>query len=318
MDYVLIIAGFILVIKGSDWLVDGASSLAKRLNISDLVIGLTVVAFGTSAPELAINIFASAKESTELAIGNVLGSNLFNILVILGIAAIIRPMTVHSNTVYKEIPLSLLAALMLGVVANDHLLDGSIDSVISRSDGLVLLGFFIIFLYYTYIISQQSSNTEGEFVQTSPLWKSIGFTTIGLAGLLLGGKILVDGAVGVARGWGVSESVIGLTILAIGSSLPELATSIVAARKGKSDIVIGNVVGSNIFNIFLVLGVSATIKPLPFQVSSNMDESMVVGITIILFFFIYNHKENQLVRAHGITFLILYAVYMTYLLVAKA
>lgn len=318
MDFVLLVIGFVLVLKGADWLVNGASSLAKKLNVSDLVIGLTVVAFGTSAPELAINIFASANDNTELAIGNVLGSNLFNILVILGSAAIIAPMTVRNNTIFKEIPFSLLAAIVLGFTANDIFLDGAGEAVISRSDGLVLLSFFCIFLYYSFIIAKDSTSDDVNIIVDVPIWRSGGMTLIGLIALVGGGKLLVDAAVDIARSWGVSESVIGLTILAVGSSLPELVTSIVAARKNMADIVIGNVVGSNIFNIFLVLGVSATIKPLPFQESSNIDEAMVVVMTIILFFFIYNHKENQVTRIHGIIFILIYMVYLAYLLMYKA
>jgi cation:H+ antiporter len=318
MNFVLLVIGFVLVLKGADWLVDGASTLAKKLNVSDLVIGLTVVSFGTSAPELAINIFASANDNTELAIGNVLGSNLFNILVILGSAAIIAPMTVRNNTIFKEIPFSLLAAVVLGFTANDIFLDGAGEAVISRSDGLVLLSFFCIFLYYSFVIAKDSTSDDVNIIVDVPVWKSGGMTLIGLVALVGGGKLLVDSAVDIARSWGVSESVIGLTILAVGSSLPELVTSIVAARKNMADIVIGNVVGSNIFNIFLVLGTSATIKPLPFQESSNVDEAMVVVMTIILFFFIYNHKENQVTRVHGIIFILIYMIYLAYLLMYKA
>lgn len=318
MNFVLLVIGFVLVLKGADWLVDGASTLAKKLNVSDLVIGLTVVSFGTSAPELAINIFASANDNTELAIGNVLGSNLFNILVILGSAAIIAPMTVRNNTIFKEIPFSLLAAVVLGFTANDIFLDGAGEAVISRSDGLVLLSFFCIFLYYSFVIAKDSTSDDVNTIVDVPVWKSGGMTLIGLVALVGGGKLLVDSAVDIARSWGVSESVIGLTILAVGSSLPELVTSIVAARKNMADIVIGNVVGSNIFNIFLVLGTSATIKPLPFQESSNVDEAMVVVMTIILFSFIYNHKENQVTRVHGIIFILIYMIYLAYLLMYKA
>jgi len=318
MDIVLIIIGFVLLLKGADWLVSGSSALAKKFNVSDLVIGLTVVSFGTSAPELAINIFASTSDNTELAIGNVLGSNLFNILVILGTSAIIAPMAVHNNTIFKEIPFSLLAALVLGFVTNDIFIDGATSSVISRSDGLVLLSFFCIFLYYSFIVAKQSSNDDVEIINEAPAWRGILLTIVGLIALVGGGKLLVDSAVNIARAWGVSESVIGLTILAVGSSLPELVTSIVAARKNMADIVIGNVVGSNIFNIFLVLGASATIKPLPFQESSNIDEMLVVVMTMVLFFFIFNHKENQVTRVHGVIFLLIYAIYITYVIIAKS
>lgn len=317
MNILLLIAGLVLVVFGSNWMVDGSSSLAKKLDISDLVIGLTIVSFGTSAPELVINIFASARGSTELAVGNVLGSNIFNILMILGVSAVIFPLSVHNNTINKEIPLSLLAVLVLFVIANDRLIDNAGISVISRSDGIILLSFFAIFIYYTFIIAKASTN-DTVVVKIFPLWKSTLYIIAGITGLVLGGKFMVDGAANIARSMGVSESIIGLTVLAIGSSIPELATSAVAAYRGNSDIAIGNVVGSNIFNVFFILGVSSIIKPLPFDTGSNSDLIVIIATTFILFFLIYNHREQKLIRGHGLAFITLYLVYVGYLIIFKA
>lgn len=317
MNILLLIAGLALVMFGSNWMVDGASSLAKRLNVSDLVIGLTIVSFGTSAPELVINIFASINGNTELAIGNVVGSNIFNILMILGISALIYPLAVQSNTIYKEIPLNLLAVLVLFVVANDVLIDKGSASVLSRSDGIILLSFFAIFLYYSFIIARQSTN-DTVVVKIFSTWKSTLYIMVGIAGLVIGGKLMVDGAVNIARNMGVSEAVIGLTILAAGSSIPELATSAVAAYRGNSDIAIGNVVGSNIFNVFFILGVSSIIKPLPFHPGANFDLIFVIVVTALLFFFVYLHRENQLIKRHGVAFVALYVAYIAYLIIYKA
>lgn len=313
MNILLLILGLVLVVIGSNWMVDGASSLAKKLDVSDLVIGLTIVSFGTSAPELVINIFASSRGSADLAIGNVLGSNIFNTLAILGVAAIIFPISVQINTLSKEIPLSLLALIVLYVLANDRIIDGHTSSIISHSDGIILLSFFAIFLYYSFILAKQSTN-DTMVVKIFPLWKSIFYIIIGIAGLVFGGKFMVDGASNIARNLGVSESIIGLTILAIGSSIPELATSAMAAYRKNSDIAIGNVVGSNIFNVFLILGVSSVIKPLPFSTNSNLDLVFAIAITILLFFFIYLYRENQLIRKHGIAFIVIYLAYISYLI----
>ncbi|OIO53050.1 sodium:proton exchanger [Candidatus Peregrinibacteria bacterium CG1_02_54_53] len=283
-----LIIGFVLLVKGADWLVEGASALAKRFGISDLAIGLTIVAFGTSAPELVVNIVASAQGASDIAIGNVVGSNIANILLILGISAMITPVIVQRSTVRKEIPFSLLAAVLLFVMANDALVDGLSYSALSRSDGLALLGFFVIFLAYTAGLQLESS--KGLEDGKKPISPTIAFAMVilGFGGLVAGGKLTVDSAVTIARSLGLSEALIGLTVVAIGTSLPELATSAVAAFKKKVDIAVGNIVGSNIFNIFLVLGVSATIRPLPFSPASNADLMMVIIATVLLFIAIHN------------------------------
>jgi cation:H+ antiporter len=316
LPYVLLIIGFALLIKSADFLVDGASSIARRLRVSDLVIGLTVVAFGTSTPELFINIVASTQGNTDIAIGNVLGSNIANVLLILGVSSIIYPLTVTKGTVWKEIPLSLLAALLLGILANDQWIDKGDSSVLTRIDGLVFLSFFVIFLYYSFSIAKTIEGME-EHVSTKRygMVRSVLLIVSGLIGLSLGGKWIVDGAVHLALSLGMSQSLVGLTLVAIGTSLPELATSAVAARKKNVEIAVGNVVGSNIFNVFFVLGTSALIKPLPFQTKNNVDIGMVIVTNILLFVTMFTGKRRLLDRWEGVVFTVLYAGYILFLVI---
>jgi len=318
MYYVLLIIGFVLLIKGADFLVDGASSVGRRLNVSDLVIGLTVVAFGTSTPELFVNIFASIKGNIDIAIGNVIGSNIANIFLILGISAVIFPLAVSKGTVWKEIPLSLLAALLLGAMANDQLIDKSSISALTRIDGLVFVSFFIIFIYYSFSIAKRIDGIDEHIPQKQyGLLKSFLLIIGGLIGLSIGGNWIVNSAVHIASKLGVSESLIGLSIVAVGTSLPELATSAVAAYKKNVEIAVGNVVGSNIFNIFFVLGLSSIIKPLPFQPGSNIDIGVVILASLLLFLWMFTGKKHSLDRWEGIVFIILYASYITFLIVRK-
>ena len=314
--YILFVAGFIILIKGADLLVDGASSIAARFNIPSLVIGLTIVAFGTSTPELFVNLMASFNGNTDIAIGNVLGSNIANVLLILGVAAVIYPLSVQSSTVWKEIPFSLLAAIALWVLANDALLDGAGNNFISRGDGLILLGFFSIFMVYVFEISLRHKPADDESgIKKMNLFRSVVYILLGLTGLVFGGKWIVDGAVHIAGLLGVSESLIGLTVVAVGTSLPELATSAVAAFRRNVDIAIGNVVGSNIFNVFFVLATSATIKPLPFNAGSNFDIYVVILSSALLFLFMFAEKRHRLERWQGIMFLVLYIGYTAMLVV---
>lgn len=313
MTYLLLIIGFVILIKGADLLVDGASSIAEKLDISHLVIGLTVVAFGTSAPEMFVNVYASIQGNSDIAIGNILGSTIANILLILGVSAIIYPLAVKNNTVWKEIPFSLLAALILGILANDYLIDRKSSSELTRSDGMVLLGFFIIFIYYIFSIAKKSENTANTAPRHLSNLKSVSYIIVGLTGLVLGGNWIVNGAVEIASQFGVSEYLIGLTVVAVGTSLPELATSAMAAYKGNTDIAIGNVVGSNIFNIFWVLGISAIIKPLPFQPSSNSEIAMAIFASILLFSVLFVGKKQVLEKWQGILFLLIYVAYITFL-----
>ncbi len=311
----LFILGFIILIKGADVLVDGAAAIAKKFNISNLVIGLTVVAFGTSAPELAVNLISSFQGNTELAIGNIVGSNIANIFLILGVAAIIYPLKVKSNTVWKEIPFSLLGALMLLIFANDRFLDGTPTSALTMTDGFALIGFFIIFLYYTFGIAKNTDDAPSEDIQERPMTQSIIMVILGLAGLVIGGQWIVSGAVQIATLFGLSQAVIGLTVVAIGTSLPELATTVVAATKKQTDMAIGGVVGSNIFNIFWILGVSAVIKPLPVNPVNMPDLLMDVLANLLLFIFLFVGKRHILERWQGYCFVGIYLAYLTYLVI---
>ncbi len=312
MTYILLFVGFVFLIKGAGFLVDGASSLAKKLGVSNLVIGLTIVAFGTSAPELFVNLFASFNGTTDIAIGNIVGSNIVNILLILGLAAVIYPLKVGKGSVWKEIPMSLLGVVLLLVMANDTIVDKVNFNSLTRSDGLTLIAFFIIFLYYTFGIAKNTNDNEE---QNSPKeyssLKSAGLVFLGLIGLVAGGQWIVGGATTIAKAFGLSDALIGLTIVAIGTSLPELATSAVAAYKKNSDIAVGNVVGSNIFNIFWILGLSAVIKPLPFKPELNFDLWVVVGSSVLLFIWMFLGKRHTLERWQGVLFILLYIVYIT-------
>ncbi|HER41031.1 MAG TPA: calcium/sodium antiporter, partial [Salinimicrobium catena] len=273
LDIILLFVGFAALIYGATKLVDAASSLAAKMGVPSIVIGLTIVAFGTSAPELVVNVFAATSGSTQMVLGNVLGSNIFNVLAILGISSIIYPLTVKSNTTWIEIPLSLLAAICVYVIGADYLLDGQ-ENLISRSDAITLLMFFLIFLVYNMFTAKNGGIEEEIETEDYSTGKAILFIVIGLAGLIVGGRLIVTSAVSIAEVIGLSERVIGLTVVSIGTSLPELATSIIAVRKRNVDIAIGNVVGSNIFNIFLILGVSGTVMPL------TIDENAFFDITV--------------------------------------
>ena len=314
LPVIYLILGLVLLIKGADFLVSGAASIARRLHVSDLVIGLTVVAFGTSSPELFVNLLASFRGTTDIAIGNIIGSNIANILLILGVCALIHPLTVTKGTVWKGIPFSLLAVIVLGITSNDPLLNGTTGTaVISRSDGLVLLSFFIIFLYYSFSVATEVPGLDTHTpTRQHRMLVALLLTVAGLAGLALGGKWIVDGAAAIALRLGMSEVVVGLTVVAIGTSLPELATSAVAVRKGNVEIAVGNVVGSNIFNVFLVLGISATVKPLPFPASGNLDIIVVVFSSLLLFLFMFTGQRRALDRWEGAVFVIMYATYIVF------
>ncbi|HSA30288.1 MAG TPA: calcium/sodium antiporter [Candidatus Omnitrophota bacterium] len=311
MSVLFLALGFLILIKGADWLVDGSASLAKRLNVSDLMIGLTVVAFGTSAPELFVNIFAVVKANPDIAIGNIVGSNIVNVLLILGISAWIFPLKVTQNTVWKEIPLSVLAAVMVFVLSQDALIDGAASNVLSRVDGIVLLAFFVIFMYYVTDIAKRDDQNEGNSVCSNlSFQKSIIWVLIGLASLVLGAHIVVKNAIVIAQKMGVSDSFIGLTIVAVGTSLPELATSVVAACKKNADIAVGNVVGSNIFNVFFILGLSAFLRPLPFQGQLISDLAVLVASGALLFVFMFTGGRKMLDRWEGVVFVICYIAYV--------
>ncbi|MDN5205224.1 calcium/sodium antiporter [Fulvivirgaceae bacterium BMA10] len=308
------IVGFVVLIKGADFLVKGGSSLGKRFGMSDLVIGLTIVSFGTSMPELLVNVISSLQGSSELAIGNVLGSNIANILLILGVSALVCPLPITRNTYFIEIPFSLTATLLVGFLANASLFYHVTDLYISRFDGVVLLFFFFLFLGYIFMTTKEKK--EAAFKTTykeESLFKSIGLTTLGILGLYFGGDWIVDGALYFAGYFDVSESFIGLTVVALGTSLPELVTSAVAAFKKNTDIAVGNVVGSNIFNMLWILGASAVIKPLPFDVISNTDILMIIASSSMLIMAVVIGKRPVISRPEAIFFLIFYFAYIYYL-----
>lgn len=309
----MFVVGFVILIKGADVAIDGASSIAKKFKISNLVIGLTIVAFGTSAPELLVSITSGLKGSTDLAITNVIGSNIANILLILGIAGLIYPLRVERGTAWKEIPFALLGVIVIYLVANDALIDGLSTSAITRIDGLVMLSFFAIFMYYAYGISKITGPEEKNTTKIYGTMKSLVFLVLGFAGLVLGSEWVVSGAVYIAGSFGLSESLIGLTIVAIGTSLPELAASAMAAYKGNSDIAIGNVVGSNIFNSFFVLGLASTITPLSFSPEINIDIVICIIVTLILFSALFVGKKHHIERWQAAFFICFYIGYIIYL-----
>lgn len=315
MNYLLLVAGFGLLVQGANWLVDGASAFARKFGISPLVIGLTIVAFGTSMPEFVVNITASISGNTDIAIGNILGSNIANILLILGIAGTLYPLAVQRSTVWKEIPMGLLAAVLVAVAANDAWFNEG-PSMLGVIDGIYLLSFFVIFLVYTFGISKVIAADEREsMIPDKHSMAQIAAMVIGgLIGLGIGGKWVVLGATEFAVALGASEALIGLTIVAIGTSLPELFTSAIAAYKKDADIAVGNVVGSNIFNIFFVLGTSALIKPLPFSSALQIDALVTIGASLLLFVVMYIGKRHTLERWQGVGFILCYVAYITYLI----
>ena len=315
LDVIFLIGGLVLILLGANGLTDGAAAVAKRFKISDLVIGLTIVAFGTSAPELVISAMAAMGGSAEMAIGNVVGSNIFNVLMIIGVTALVMPIQVGQGTLSKEIPLVVLASFALVFMANDVWLDGGNANIISRIDGLVLLAFFLIFLRYTFAIAHNGGDeAEGEKIKEMPIWKSALFILGGLAGLIYGGQLFVDGASGIASSLGVSESIIGLTIVAGGTSLPELATSVTAALKKNSGIAIGNVIGSSLFNVFFVLGCSATISPLPMGGINNVDMAVLIGSAILFWLVGWFFKKRTITRVEGALMVICYVAYTAFLI----
>lgn len=318
LNILFLIGGLVLILLGANGLTDGAAAVAKRFHISDLVIGLTIVAFGTSAPELVISAMAAAGGSTEMAIGNVVGSNVFNVLMIIGVTAMVMPIKVGEGILSKEIPLVILASLVLAFLANDVLLDGGAANLISRIDGLILICFFLIFMRYTFAIAHNGSDdAEGEKIKEMSVWKSALFILGGLAGLIYGGQLFVDGASGIASALGVSESIIGLTIVAAGTSLPELATSVTAALKKNSGMAIGNVIGSNLFNVFFVLGCSATISPLAMGGINNIDMCVLIGSAVLFWLVGWFFKKRTITRVEGALLVTCYIAYTVYLILQQ-
>lgn len=313
--YFLFAMGFVALVKGADWLVTGSSAIAKRLGISDFVIGLTIVSVGTSAPELIVNVLASINGNAGIAIGNVLGSNIANVLLILGISAIIYGLPIQRNTVLSEIPFSLAAALLVGFLANTDIfgLEHN-EHGLGRIDGGIILFFFGLFIMYVFTLPSAKEDRQDPAIQTMSGAKAGLLTALGITALFFGGKWVVDGAVQLAQLFGMSEAFIGLSIVAVGTSLPELVTSAMAAYRRNTDIAVGNVVGSNIFNILLILGVSSVIRPLPFQQSSNIDLLVVVFSGALIILSLAIGRRLVIKRYDGVIFVLCYVSYIAYLL----
>ncbi len=307
--------GFVLVVAGADALVRGASALAKRLNVSEFIIGLTVVAFGTSAPELVVNVIASIKGDEALVMGNIMGSNIFNALVILGVGGLIRPLYVIRRTVRLEIPFAVFAVAVIGIAANDVWTDRGTVNIISNSDALYMLALFGVFVVYTFVVFKGSEPVDTSIgVPVYPMWKIILLIVAGAFGLSFGGDQVVSSAVKLARIFGVSEVLIGLTIVSIGTSLPELATSIMAAIKHRSNMAVGNVVGSNIFNSLFILPISALFNDIPYDASMNYDLLVLVLGSFLFLLFMRTRQKYYLDRIEAAALLMLYFAYFGFII----
>ncbi len=316
VSIILIVIGFVLLIKGADFLVNGSSSLSKRFNVSDIAIGLTVVAMGTSAPELVVNIISGAQEHHDAVFGNIIGSNIFNIFLILGIAAVIYPITVHKSNLWKEIPYSLIITVVVFFLLNDVMFLNKTSNELTWIDGIILIILFCLFLVYIFLNMTRTGEVETEEIVIYGNFKTTLMIIGGIAGLSLGGKIIVDNAISLAKLFDVSEKLIGLTILAAGTSLPELATTVVAAFHKKSDLAVGNIVGSNIFNLLLVLGATAIFNsPLAYHSVLNVDLYLIMIGTFMLFIFMFTLNKFKIDRAEGVLYLVGFLSYSYYLFV---
>ncbi|MFD2516639.1 calcium/sodium antiporter [Salinimicrobium flavum] len=315
LQFLLLIAGLLLLIKGADWLVENSSAFARKKKISDLAIGLTIVAFGTSAPELVVNVVAAYQGHQDIVFANVIGSNNFNLFFILGIAGLITPLLVQQTTVWKEIPISLLAAILLFFLVNNFFTgsEGSLD----RWDGFILIFFFLAFLFYVYKQLKETPSTSLEAVKQVSNGKIFTFIVLGLAGLIIGGRLVVSSAMDIAGTLGVSEKIIGITIVAAGTSLPELATSVIAAFKKNNDIAVGNIIGSNIFNIFFILGLSSLVRPIAYDSLFNNDLYLLFGGTALLFLFMFLGGKRKLERWEAGVLLSVYLIYTSYLVMKE-
>lgn len=311
INIILLVLGFIILIKGADLFVDGASGVAANFKVSKMLIGLTIVSFGTSAPEFAVSIKSLLSGSGDIVLGNVIGSNIFNILLILGCCGIVHTLTVKSNTVKKELPITMLISTLFAVLLSDNLFDKGVKNSFTRGDGLALLLFFSIFIYYLFTIAR--NKTEKDDNEILSMSKSIIFTIIGLIGIVLGSNFVVDSATFLAEALGVSERIISLTIIAFGTSLPELVTSVTATKKGEYDIAIGNVVGSNIFNIGMVIGLPVVLLGGIGVISfSYIDILVMIASAVLLFMFSFN--DYKITKKEGIMFLLVFIVYYSYVL----
>ena len=314
INVILLVVGFVILIKGADWFVDGASAVASNFKVSKMLIGLTIVAFGTSAPEFAVSIKSLLSGSGDIVLGNVVGSNILNILLILGIASMIHSLNVKNSTVRKELPITLLISTLLAVLLSDSIFDSSLSNTFSRGDGIAVLLFFMVFVYYLIsMMRNKIDEDQEEDKEMMKLPKAIIFTIIGIFCIVLGSNFVVDSASFIANVLGVSERMIGLTIVAMGTSLPELVTSVIATKKGEYDIAIGNVVGSNIFNIGIVIGLPVTLFGTIPNVTFNIVD-LIVMILSAFMLFIFSYNDNKIKRKEGFVFLLMFVIYYSYVI----
>lgn len=315
IQIILLLAGFVILVKGADFLVGGSSSIAKKFNISNLAIGLTVVALGTSTPELIVSVISAINGKSDAAFGNIIGSNNFNLLFILGVSGLIYPLVVQRNTIKYEVPISLMAASVMLLLVNDQFFTKGASMELSRGESMILLIGFGLFLLYVYrSMSGVTDLDEGGKIKIYSTWISIGLVIAGLAMLVGGGKLVVDNAIAIAHHAGLSERIIGLTILAAGTSLPELATSSVAAYRKNTDIAIGNVVGSNIFNVLFILGTTGLIHPVSYNKALNFDVYILMASTVLLMVFMFTLGRRQLDRWEAFILLAGYVTYTIFLI----
>lgn len=304
LQFLLLAVGFVMLVKGADWFVDGASGIAEKFRIPPLIIGLTIVAMGTSAPEAAVSITATLKGTADITVGNIVGSNILNVLVILGLSAVITPLAVGKSTVRYELP------FLIGITVLLLLL--GLDGTVSLTDGLILLLFFALYLTYLFVMAKKGMAEIEESDKHLKLWQALLATAVGLALVIYGSDLTVDAASAIARMLGLSERFIGLTIVALGTSLPELVTSVTAARKGSADIAIGNIVGSNVFNILFVVGLSPLVRPVPFAANFRVD--LLVALAAVVFLLLASFRKRKLSRVDGAIMLAGYAAYFVYLI----
>ena len=316
MEYLLLIIGFGLLVKGADYFVEGSSDIAKLLRIPPILIGLTVVAFGTSSPEAAVSISAALKGSGSIALGNLIGSNIFNASLIIGVTAMIYPLKVERQTIRKEIPLALLSSIVLLVMMADVSLQNLSENLVTRSDGLILLGFFSIFLYYIFEVAthtRENINSENTILDKKNISKSVLYTLGGISAIIFGGDMVVKNSIRIALTLGMSETLVGLTIVAVGTSLPELITSITAAYKKESEIALGNIVGSNIFNILFILGISSTISPVLVDSKIFLDAIVMIAVTLVLL--LSSSSNRKVSKAEGLFLALSYVIYTIYIII---
>ncbi|MEA1973575.1 MAG: calcium/sodium antiporter, partial [Candidatus Cloacimonadota bacterium] len=317
MDYILFVLGFVILIKGADLLIEGSSAIARKLNVPDIVIGLTVLSFGTSLPELLVSLISNMGGNSDLAIGNVLGSNISNTLLVLGVAAIIYELPIRKDMIRTELPFSIVVILVVGFLANVNLFSSKEELIIGRVEGFILLFFFMLFLIYMFNLFKDNNEIPGEdeldFEHLPSLKKSYFYIILGIIGLYFGGEWVVDGAILISKKFGVSDAFIGLSIVALGTSLPELVTSAMAAYKKKADMAIGNVIGSNIFNAVWILGLSSVINPLKYNPQNNIDIAVILLSSVALFIGFLLPRKYTIGRIKGIILVLLYFLYIGFL-----